>query len=149
MKYLKNRLFQRDLKDNDLDDEDLKRVLDDVFDGRGISLGGKMYKIRGAKEGKGKRGGFRSLFFWEKDEFIVFCLLFAKNEQDNLTSDEKKALKILSNEYDKLTKDEINSFLNAPMKTFKILEQFPNVPQDVSKILLEQYELTHLILFQK
>lgn len=42
---------------------------------------------------------------------------------------------------DKLTKDEISSFLNSPMKTFKILEQFPNVPQDVSKILFEQYEM--------
>lgn len=116
MKYLKNRSFQRDLKNNDLDDEDLKRVLDDVFDGMATSLGCKIYKIRGAKEGKGKRGGFRSLFFWKKDEFIVFCLLFAKNEQDNLTSNEKKALKILSNEYDKLAEDEIQGRINK--KTF-------------------------------
>lgn len=120
MKYLKNRLFQKGLKDNDLDDGDLKRVLDDVFDGRGIPLGSKMYKIRGAKEGKGKRGGFRSLFFWKKDEFIVFCLLFAKNEQDDLIPDEKKALKILSNEYDKLTEDEIQKMINK--KTFLEVE---------------------------
>jgi hypothetical protein len=39
MKYLKNRTFQRDLKENDLDDEDIKTVLDNVFKGRAISLG--------------------------------------------------------------------------------------------------------------
>ena len=84
MKYLKNKLFQRELKDFGLDDEDIKVVLDDIFKGRAIPLGFKMYKIRGAKKGQGKSGGFRNIFFWKKDELIVFCLIFAKNEQDNL-----------------------------------------------------------------
>lgn len=112
MRYLKDRSFQRDLKNNDLDDKDLKKVLDDIFNGRATPLGCKIYKIRGAKEGKGKRGGFRSLFFWKKEELIVFCLLFAKNEQDNLTSKEKKVLEILSNDYDKLTENEIKKMIN-------------------------------------
>ncbi len=38
----------------------------------------------------------------------IFCLLFSKNEQDNISSDEHKALKILSKEYDCLTNEEIN-----------------------------------------
>ena len=117
MKYLKNRSFQRDLKDNGLDDEDLKKVLNDIFGERAMPLGHKIYKIRGAKEGKGKRGGFRSLFFWKENEFIVFCLLFAKNEQHNLTSDEQKVLKILSTEYDKLTEDEIQKRIHRKALT--------------------------------
>ena len=48
MKYLKNESFQKDLKNNSLNDEDIKVVLDDVFKGRAIPLGAKMYKIRGA-----------------------------------------------------------------------------------------------------
>jgi len=107
MRYLKNKCFHKDLKDYELDDEDLKAVLDDIFKERAISLGFKMYKIRGAKEGKGKSGGFRNIFFWKKDELIIFCLLFAKNEQDSLSSDEEKALRIWSNEYSKLTENEI------------------------------------------
>ncbi len=109
MRYLKNITFQKDLKDNNLDDDDVKRVLDDIFRGRAISLGFKMYKIRGAVEGKGKRGGFRSLFFWKKDERIIFCLLFTKNMQDDLSSDDKRVLEILSREYDRLTDAEINA----------------------------------------
>ena len=34
---------------------------------------------------------------------IIFCLLFAKNEQDNLDQDEMKVLKYLSDEYSKLS----------------------------------------------
>ena len=107
MKYLKNKWFQKELRNNNLDDEDLKVVLSDIFKGRAMPLGSKMYKIRGAKEGRGKSGGFRNIFFWKKDEFIIFCLLFAKNEQDNISPDEKKALKILSDEYVRLTESEI------------------------------------------
>ena len=98
---------QRELKNFGLDDEDIKVVLDDIFKGRAIPLGFKMYKIRGAKEGKGKSGGFRNIFFWKKDELIVFCLVFAKNVQDNISSAAYKALKIWSEIYSNLTENEI------------------------------------------
>ncbi len=111
MRYLKNKMFQKDLKDNGLDDDDIKVVLDDIFKGRAVPLGFKMYKVRGAVEGRGKRGGFRSLFFWKKEERIIFCLLFTKNDQDNLSSDDKKVLEILSSEYDHLTDAEISTLV--------------------------------------
>ena len=120
MRYLKNKSFQSDLEDHGLDNADLKEVLDDIFDGRAVSLGSKIYKIRGAKEGKGKRGGFRSLFFWKQDAFMIFCVLFAKNERDNLTADDSQALKILSKEYDKLTEHEIQERIKK--KTFTEIE---------------------------
>ena len=107
MRHLKNKCFHRDLKNYDLDDEDIKVVLDDIFKGRAVSLGFKMYKIRAAQEGRGKSGGFRNIFFWKKDELIVFCLLFAKNEQDSLSPDDEKALRLWSDEYSKLTENEI------------------------------------------
>jgi hypothetical protein len=107
MRYLKNKAFQRDLKNNHLDDEYINGVLDDVFKGRAVPLGSKLYKIRAAGEGRGKSGGFRNIFFWKRGELIVFCLVFGKNEQADLTADEKKALKIWSYEYDRLTPEEI------------------------------------------
>jgi len=107
MKYLKNKLFQRELKDLGLDDEDIKVVLDDIFKGRAIPLGFKMYKIRGSKEGKGKSGGFRNIFFWKRDKFIVFCLIYPKNMLDNIDSDTYKALKMLSETYENYSEDEV------------------------------------------
>ncbi|MBF0490641.1 MAG: type II toxin-antitoxin system RelE/ParE family toxin [Candidatus Omnitrophica bacterium] len=106
MKYLKNKSFQRDLRNGGLEDKETI-MLDDVFNGRADSIGFKMYKVRLAREGQGKSGGFRSLFFWKKDESIVFCFLFAKNEQADLSPDEYRALRILSKEYDSLTENEI------------------------------------------
>ena len=111
MWYLKNKAFQRGLKDNHLDNKYIKEVLEDVWKGKAVPLGSKMYKIRAAKQGQGKSGGFRNIFFWKRDELIVFCLLFGKNEQANLTTEEKKALKILSQEYDQLTAGEIKALI--------------------------------------
>lgn len=115
MRYLKNNTFERDLKDHHLDDRYIKDVLDDIFDGRAVSLGSKMYKIRTAGKDRGKRGGFRSVFFWKKNELIIFCVLFGKNEQDNLKPDEKKALSLLSYEYQHLTDAEIQEAIRQKL----------------------------------
>ena len=111
-----NKSFQRALKNNGLDDEDIKIVLDDILEERAVHLGSKLYKIRGAREGKGKSGGFRSLFFWKRDEFIVFCLLFSKNVQDDISLSAYKTLRILSEVYDSLTEDQIK--MEIEMKNF-------------------------------
>jgi len=91
-----------------LDENYFKSVLDDIFVGRSISLGGKLYKIRSAGKSKGKSGGFRNIFYWKKEEFIIFCYIFSKNERENLVTRELHALKILSDEYSKLTSHEID-----------------------------------------
>ncbi|MGE0269425.1 MAG: type II toxin-antitoxin system RelE/ParE family toxin [Candidatus Omnitrophota bacterium] len=120
MRCLISKVFQRDIKANNLDDNYIKEILGDISKGRAIPLGSKMYKIRAGKEGQGKRGGFRNIFFWKREQFIIFCLLFGKNEQDNLTPDEKKAFKILSHEYDQLTEDDIKILIKN--NTFREIE---------------------------
>ena len=120
MRYLKNKSFRRDMKRYGLDDQYLRNVLKDVFEGRAIPLGSKMYKIRVARQGEGKRGGFRNILFWKKDEMIVFVLLFGKNEQENLEHDERQALRILSEEYDQLTGAEIEQGINN--KHFEVVK---------------------------
>ena len=43
--------------------------------------------------GKGKRGGFRYLYFYiERDGQIFLLMVFSKDEQDALTKDQKKTL---------------------------------------------------------
>ena len=43
--------------------------------------------------GKGKRGGFRHLFYYiEQDGQIYLLMIFNKDEQDELTKDQKKTL---------------------------------------------------------
>lgn len=120
MRYLKNKSFKKGMKDHGLDDDYLRNVLVDIHDGRAISLGSKLFKIRAARKGQGKSRGFRNFFFWKKDELTVFCLLFGKNEQENLDHDEKQVLKILSDEYGKLTENEIEQ--NIITKQFEVIK---------------------------
>ncbi|MFT8720639.1 type II toxin-antitoxin system RelE/ParE family toxin [Acetobacter sp.] len=63
----------------------------------GISLGGGLRKVRFSREGRGKRGGCRTLYVFGGRHMPLFLLtVFAKNEKDNLTRSEQVALVELS-----------------------------------------------------
>jgi|SRR3989339_1361932 len=53
-------------------------------------------KIRWAAKGKGKSGGIRVLYLYRTQQGDIFFLLaFAKSDQDNLTTEQKKLIKKL------------------------------------------------------
>lgn len=59
---------------------------------------GGLYKVRIAdpRRGKGKRGGLRTIYYWQDDEatFWLF-MIYDKDEMEDLTKDDKKLLKQL------------------------------------------------------
>lgn len=62
---------------------------------------GGLRKVRWALQGHGKRGGVRTIYYWavSKDQ-ILMLLMYAKNEQDNLTVEQLKVLRrIVEEEY--------------------------------------------------
>jgi len=64
--------------------------------GTPISGTGGARKIRWAdpNRGKGKRGGIRAIYFYrDQHEQIIMLYLYSKDEQDDLTQEQKKALK--------------------------------------------------------
>lgn len=83
-KNLKKRIFQAE--------EGLK------FDG---NLGGNIYKVRIAAKGKGKRGSFRVILVYKKNDTVFYLYGYKKNEKENISNKEKEALK-------KLAKDLLN-----------------------------------------
>jgi hypothetical protein len=59
----------------------------------GISLGGGLRKVRSAREGGGKSGGYRTIYVFGGLEMPIFLLtVFAKNEKDNLSKSEQAEL---------------------------------------------------------
>ena len=63
----------------------------------GISLGGGLRKVRVARDGGGKSGGYRTLYVFGGSHVPLFLLtVFAKNEKDNLTKAEQAAAVELS-----------------------------------------------------
>ena len=63
----------------------------------GVSLGGGLRKLRYARDGGGKRGGFRTVYVFGGTHAPIFLLtVFAKNERDNLSRAEQAELVLLS-----------------------------------------------------
>ena len=80
------------------DVEDLRRLENEIVNnpqaGAVIQGTGGIRKIRFAFEGKGKSGGVRVLYIDILiSENVILLGAFAKNEQDNLTHEQKKTLK--------------------------------------------------------
>ena len=81
-------------------DEVLLQIENDLLQnperGPVITGTGGIRKSRAAdpSRGKGKRGGFRYMYYYiEQDDQILLLLIFSKDEQDNLTPEQKKWLR--------------------------------------------------------
>jgi hypothetical protein len=56
-------------------------------------LGGGLIKQRVARQGQGRSGGYRTIIAYRAKERAVFLLGFAKNEQENISSDELRSFR--------------------------------------------------------
>jgi len=57
---------------------------------------GGVRKVRGAVQGKGKRGGVRVIYYFHNEAFPIFRLtVYAKSQKANLTKAERNDLKTL------------------------------------------------------
>jgi len=65
--------------------------------GAGVSIGGGVRKVRFARSGSGKSGGYRVVHFYggHSAEPIFLLTIFAKNEKSALTKTKTDALKKL------------------------------------------------------
>ena len=59
----------------------------------GVSLGGGLRKVRVARQGMGKSGGYRTIHFFVDDTMpIILITCFAKNQRDNISAHERELL---------------------------------------------------------
>ena len=98
MKIIETPIFTKRLK-NIVDDDDEYRQIQNILilnpeSGKIIKGSGGLRKIRWSGSGRGKRGGSRIIYYWLKDEEIIFMLLiYLKNESEDLTQAQIKILK--------------------------------------------------------
>lgn len=93
--------FER-VREDYLDDDGFKELQSELMTnpeaGKVIEGTGGLRKLRfpDPRRGKGKRGGLRVIYYWldEAGQFWLFTI-YDKDEADNLTAKEKKALKEL------------------------------------------------------
>lgn len=91
-------IFTKKWKELGLTDNDLRELqnilLNDPKTGKVIQGTGGLRKIRIPMENREKSGGSRVIYVdIELKETIYFINVYSKNEQDDLTEDEKKAFK--------------------------------------------------------
>ena len=99
MRVFKNKSFARFARKAQMTDAVLCAAIADAS--RGLvdaDLGGSVVKLRVARQGGGKSGGFRTIILFRLRERAFFVHGFAKNEQDNIRDDELAAFKMLAAE---------------------------------------------------
>lgn len=108
MRIFKNKAFGRFAKSESITDAALRRAVADV--GKGLidaDLGGGVLKLRMARTGGGKSGGFRTIVLYKRATLAFFVYGFAKSKTANLEADEVAAFKALAREMMALTNEQI------------------------------------------
>ena len=102
MIFIESKIFEK-LRDKYLDDESYRALQNFLVAqptiGDTIQGTGGLKKLRWSAQGKGKRGGVRTIYLYlSSKEHIHFLSIYAKNEMKNLSTDQKKILKKITEE---------------------------------------------------
>ena len=93
MRIFKNTWFTRFADKEGITDGELVEAVNLLEDGHAADLGGGVYKIRLARPGEGKRGGYRVIVFFRSEERTFYEYCFAKSDRDNISEKELRIFK--------------------------------------------------------
>ncbi|MCL4502366.1 MAG: type II toxin-antitoxin system RelE/ParE family toxin [Deltaproteobacteria bacterium] len=114
MRVFKNKWFARWTRTEDVSDSALFQAAAEVIAGQvEADLGGCLFKKRLAREGGGKRSGYRVLIGYKKpnSDRIVFLYAFAKNVRANISDKEKEALSLVAEAFVSATDAQVDLLL--------------------------------------
>lgn len=102
MIFIESKLFEK-LREKYLEDDSYRQLqnflVEQPLSGDVIQGTGGLRKLRWSANGKGKRGGIRTIYLFITEKSHIHLLtLYAKNEVNDLTNQEKKILKIIVEE---------------------------------------------------
>ena len=85
MRIFKNTWFSRFAGKEGITDDGLKEMVNQLEAGHAVvDLGGGVYKMRLARSGEGKSGGYRIIVFFRKGSRTFYAYGFSKAEMDNI-----------------------------------------------------------------
>jgi hypothetical protein len=94
VRVFKNTWFARFARKEGISDEELRDVVKQLEAGQpDADLGGDVYKMRIARPGEGKSGGYRAVVFFRSEERTFFVYGFAKSNRDNIDEGELRNFK--------------------------------------------------------
>jgi len=86
-----------------------------------VNLGSNIYKVRLARKGSGKSGGFRTILVFKEEDRAIFIYGFAKNEIDNISSKDLGYFKKLGDDLLNLNEQQLETAIESKA-LFKIGE---------------------------
>jgi hypothetical protein len=93
-------------------DSELEEAVNQLEAGQAdANLGGNVYKVRLARPGEGKSGGYRVIVFFRNEERTFFAYGFAKSARSNISQKELKKLKKQARLLVSMSEDKINAAL--------------------------------------
>jgi hypothetical protein len=111
---LKTRSFHQWANKIRLRDKSLKKAIAEIDQGLyDARLGGNLYKKRIATNGKGKRGGFRTIIAFKKEDKAFFIYGYAKNVCANIGEKERQTMLKLAKIYFSYNSIQITEAINV------------------------------------
>ena len=119
MRIFKTRPFARFARREGIDDGTLAEAVESAEKGLiDADLGGGVIKLRIARQGQGKSGGYRVIVLFRKADLAFFVYGFAKNARQNISKEELRAFRALADEMLKMD----DADLRAAMRNGTIVE---------------------------
>ena len=107
-RIFKNTWFTRFADKEGITDGELREVVNRLEAGQAdADLGGGVYKMRVARSGEGKSGGYRVIVFFRSEDKTFYEYGFAKSDRANINQRELKLLKETAKEYLSMTPDQL------------------------------------------
>jgi hypothetical protein len=114
MRIFKNIWFTRFADKEGIEDARLKDMVKQLEAGQAdAELGGEVYKVRIARSGAGKSGGYRVIVFFKSGERTFYVYGFAKSSRANIGQKELKDYKELAKIYFAMSEKEIEAAILA------------------------------------
>ena len=108
MRIFKNTWFTHFADKEGITDSELRELVDLLEAGQpDADLGGGVYKMRLARPGEGKSGGYRVIVFFRSEERTFYDYCFAKSNRGNISEKELKNLKESAKEYLSMTPSQL------------------------------------------
>ncbi len=118
MQIFKHQRFSQWAKAEGITDATLKAAVEELVQGLfDANLGGGLYKKRVARRGQGKRGAYRTLVAFQREDRSVFVFGFAKKERANLSKTQLVIYKRLAKDYLQATNNDIQQLIRQGILT--------------------------------
>jgi hypothetical protein len=94
VRIFRNTWFTRFADKEGITDGELKELVNQLETGQAeADLGSGVYKVRLARSGEGKSGGYRLIVFFRSEERTFFVYGFAKSARDNIDQGELRVFR--------------------------------------------------------